>query len=453
MADRDFYALYHASRKNLSGVKASISHDWLDNATDHKPLFPSEAEAKTFLGALDAIFMLCYAGGLVFWGWLGDRLDPKHVVVFGMIGSAVTLTMFGSLPYWTRFYSAPYYIIIYVLFGIVQACGWPNEVTIMANWFKSNRGFVMGLWASCQPVGNIIGALIISAVLPMGYEYTFIFNSALIAAGGIILCLCVDSSPRQQYLREDSELLRDAEGSGSLHEHLHRPITMLEALMLPNVLAYCMCNALLKLVNYAFFFWLPFYLTHQYSWKETEANQLSAWYDFGGILGSVAGGIVSDRIGHRSPVIMTMLLSSLLFLFLYAEAGASKLLNVLLMTILGVTISGPYNLIVGTICVDLGSQPALAGNEKAMSTVTGIIDGVGSAGSAFGQVLVPIVQNSLGWNYIFYMFLIMNALAASCLARRFLHDVMDLYTTYGGARRHRRSSEEPLESEPLLAQD
>ena len=56
---------------------------------------------------------------------------------------------------------------------------------------------------------------------------------------------------------------------------------------------YCMCNALLKLVNYAFFFWLPFYLTHKYEWKETEANQLSAWYDFGGILGSVAGGIIS----------------------------------------------------------------------------------------------------------------------------------------------------------------
>lgn len=29
------YAFYHASRKNLSGVKASLSHEWLDNTT-HK---------------------------------------------------------------------------------------------------------------------------------------------------------------------------------------------------------------------------------------------------------------------------------------------------------------------------------------------------------------------------------------------------------------------------------
>lgn len=38
------YALYHAARKNLSGVKASISNDWLDNDTEsshhHKVIIP-----------------------------------------------------------------------------------------------------------------------------------------------------------------------------------------------------------------------------------------------------------------------------------------------------------------------------------------------------------------------------------------------------------------------------
>jgi sugar phosphate permease len=81
------------------------------------------------------------------------------------------LTAFGSVPYWLDFYSIPWYAITWALFGIVQACGWPNEVAIMANWFPhTNRGFIMGLWAACQPVGNIIGAIIISLILPMGYQ-------------------------------------------------------------------------------------------------------------------------------------------------------------------------------------------------------------------------------------------------------------------------------------------
>jgi sugar phosphate permease len=38
-------------------------------------------------------------------------------------------------------------------------------------------------------------------------------------------------------------------------------------------------------VNYSFFFWLPFYLSNNFGWKEAEADQLSIWYDVGGIIG------------------------------------------------------------------------------------------------------------------------------------------------------------------------
>jgi OPA family glycerol-3-phosphate transporter-like MFS transporter 3 len=79
--------------------------------------------------------------------------------------------MFGSVPFYTHFYSILYYLFFYSIFGIMQAAGWPNEVTIMANWFtKNNRGFIMGLWAACQPVGNIVGAIVVSLIQPYGYE-------------------------------------------------------------------------------------------------------------------------------------------------------------------------------------------------------------------------------------------------------------------------------------------
>mgnify|MGYP001797112283 CR=1 FL=1 len=45
----------------------------------------------------------------------------------------------------------------------------------MSRWFgKGNRGLVLGLWASCQSVGNIVGALIVSKVLVWGYEVRLI---------------------------------------------------------------------------------------------------------------------------------------------------------------------------------------------------------------------------------------------------------------------------------------
>lgn len=50
-------------------------------------------------------------------------------------------------------------------------------------------------------------------------------------------------------------------------------------------LQYSLAYACLKLVNYSFFFWLPFYLSNNFRWKEAEADKLSIWYDVGGIVG------------------------------------------------------------------------------------------------------------------------------------------------------------------------
>ncbi len=47
-----------------------------------------------------------------------------------------------------------------------------------------------------------------------------------------------------------------------------------------------------------------------------------------------------------------------------------------------ISISGPYTLVSSAVAADLGSHPSLKGNPNAMATVTGIIDGTGSVGSA-----------------------------------------------------------------------
>ncbi len=77
------------------------------------------------------------------------------------------------------------------------------------------------------------------------------------------------------------------------------------------------------------------------------------------------------------------------------------------MSVVGFFVGGPYNLIAATVAADLGSQPALAGNAEALSTVTGLIDGTGSVGSAIGQAIVPVMDDKLGWSYVFYLFIVM----------------------------------------------
>ncbi|KAI1723816.1 major facilitator superfamily domain-containing protein [Ditylenchus destructor] len=144
-----------------------------------------------------------------------------------------------------------------------------------------------------------------------------------------------------------------------------------------------------------------------------------------------------------------MLVTSLPLLFFYSDLGPNRWLHVIIMTFLGITISGPYNLIVGTIAVDLGSQPALAGNAEAMSTVTGLIDGTGSAGSAIGQLFLPLIQTKIGWNWVFYLFIVMNALSVVCLMKRFFHDCAVILKDRREQMRTERIEREPL----IIAED
>ncbi|MBN3271419.1 SPX3 protein, partial [Polyodon spathula] len=165
------------------------------------------------------------------------------------------------------------------------------------------------------------------------------------------------------------------------------PIGFFQAFCLPGVLSYSMAYACLKLVNYSFFFWLPFYLSVNYGWKETEADQLSIWYDVGGIIGGTVLGLISDVLQKRAPVLAVSLILAMGSLIGYSHSPNNQPVNAVLMAITGFFIGGPSNMISSAISADLGRQEELQGSQEALATVTGIVDGTGSVGAAAGQVL------------------------------------------------------------------
>ena len=115
--------------------------------------------------------------------------------------------------------------------------------------------------------------------------------------------------------------------------------------------------------------------------------------DFGAIFGSMTLGYLSDLIyGKRSPIaLLAVILASFIsFTLTYNVIQMPTALFFIAMFFLGFFISGLNNLISSACAADLGKQEALKGNEKAISTVTGIIDGTGTMGSAAGQYIIGI---------------------------------------------------------------
>uniref|UniRef100_H3B6R4 Sugar phosphate exchanger 3 n=1 Tax=Latimeria chalumnae TaxID=7897 RepID=H3B6R4_LATCH len=446
------YALLHASRKTFSNVKVSISNQWtppLSNSSSSvlypqqiwngSHLFPNPEDATLFLGLLDTIFLFSYAVGLYVSGIIGDRLNLRFVLSFGMCSSAVVVFIFGSVTEWLCFYNKYFYCTLWILNGLLQSTGWPCVVAVMGNWFgKTGRGFVFGLWSACASVGNILGAFLASSVLQYGYEYAFLVTSAVQFAGGVVVFCGLLSSPKEVGLPEPAEeenmssdedanqpliydLEEEDEDDGTSYsiqapDSLKQPkaIGFLQAFCLPGVLMYSLAYACLKLVNYSFFFWLPFYLSNNFGWKEAESDQLSIWYDVGGILAETKKKVASNLLKKKNPLAIEQL-----YYFFFLGGGNNspndKVVNAVIMAVTGFFIGGPANMISSAISADLGRQEVIRGSSEALATVTGIVDGTGSIGAAAGQYLVSLIRNKLSWMWVFYFFIFMTSLTILCI--------------------------------------
>ncbi|XP_060078484.1 sugar phosphate exchanger 3-like [Ylistrum balloti] len=472
------YAFFHATRKTFSNVKTTVSEEWTpspynetqcNNETcqpydvwNSHHLFQKQGEDTEFLGVLDAAFMISYALGLYISGMLGDRFNLRLVLSFGMCSSAICVFVFGSLFEWIHFYNKYMYVLIWILNGLLQSMGWPTVVAVMGNWFgRSSRGFVLGLWSACASVGNIIGALMVSSVLDYGYDYAFLVPSTVLFAGGVLNLFALVPSPKdvglpmtdenkqipteteEEYNRtgsvnatqvESEPLLSsssdDKISSGSSNSD--KAVSLREAICLPGVALYSLAYACLKLVNYSFFFWLPFYLANSFSWEESTADKVSIWYDIGGIVGGTVAGVISDRFEKRTIIVIPMLVLAIPSLFIYSQSPNNLTINGLLMTIVGFFVGGVSNLISAAIAADLGRQGPVAGNQKALATVTGIIDGTGSVGAAIGQLLVPAIQKTANGNWVpvFIFFMIMTFLTGVCIFPLFIREVKDIRKHY-----------------------
>ena len=65
----------------------------------------------------------------------------------------------------------------------------------------------------------------------------------------------------------------------------------------------------------------------------------------------------------------------------------------------------------GAAAMDIGSQ-------RGAATAAGVINGMGSVGQLISPLLVAYVADSMGWNSLFYLFVVFSLISAGLLATK-----------------------------------
>lgn len=425
---------------------------------------------KSLLGELDLAFLMSYAVGMYFSGQVGDRMDLRIYLSCGMLGSGFFVCLFGMGYFW-NVHSLPYFLFVQMAAGLLQATGWPSVVAIMANWFgKKGRGLILGIWNAHTSVGNITGSLVASLALSLGWGWAFLFPGIGIMLGGIVVFLFLAPEPEIMGLESphsranfaqgdlpdeeedeglnaenygdvvDGEEEADTEAESQLivkieeeledgllltGDHSRAAIGFFSAWKIPGVAAFAFSLFFAKLVAYTFLYWLPFYISHTSiggkHLSDSMAGITSTVFDIGGVLGGVLAGHLAD-ISHSHAIVsasFTLIIIPTLAVYYYL-GSISLLVNILLLSLVGFFVNGPYALITCAVSADLGQHPSLKGNAKALATVTAIIDGTGSMGAALGPLLTGFLAQfggAAGWEAVFGMLMVSALASVLCILR------------------------------------
>ena len=363
---------------------------WMVKADVHEEM----GFTSTQLGLMDSTFLFLYALGYFTSGVIADCFSPTKVLRSGMSLGMLCFWIMGVLglskvtSYWI-------YTVLWGIEGPAQGCVLTITVGIMANWFPSSeRGKLMGFWGANASVGNIVGewvAAILHHDLGLGWEWVIIVTGSLLGIMAYAVYAFVKDSPEEedQHMPLLDNAVEEVERAG-----------FWKAWKLPGVASCAICYGGVKLLNYGFFMWLPYYLRLYYGMDMIEIGLLTSLYDLGGVVGSVLGGYFSDLVKVRSATVELMLVLAvpMLLVFQTVQLGNEWMFYLVVPTT-GFMVGGSANIIAAAVSADLSEKEGAKYNAR--TTVIGIINGTGSLGAAIGQIIIGWLQ-TISWNAVFY---------------------------------------------------
>jgi len=112
---------------------------------------------KQVLSTFDTIQLFTYSIALYIGGVIGDIVDIRKLLTaaFALLGFSYFLLGLGAHKQIESFF---FFYFVFFLIGLFSSILWPTMIHMLGNWYsKANRGLIIGAWATCANIGNIIG--------------------------------------------------------------------------------------------------------------------------------------------------------------------------------------------------------------------------------------------------------------------------------------------------------
>ena len=403
------YSGYYFCRSNLSVVLPDIIHDLAQHGI-------TANEAQVRLGFIASAGTMAYAVGKFVSGSMADLFGGRRLFLGGMAGSIFFTLLFvlsGGFPLFT---------LAWIGNRLFQSNGWVGLVKVASRWFSySTYGTVMAVLSLSFLFGDAACRWVMSELLAhgVGWRGVFIAGAGSLAALLVANLMLLRESPEERGLPAPEANPLNVYGADGEHKNEQHPGFL--AIIRPLFSSFpfwlvCLLSLGTTLLRETFNFWTPTYFVQFVGLTDSQAAARSALFPLFGGFAVILAGVVSDKLGlnGRNLVIFVgMASSTVCLIFLARTPGhANQWTPVILVTLVGFLLLGPYSYLAGAMSLDFGGK-------RGSATAAGIIDGVGYLAGWLSGDTVARITVSYGWKNAFLSMAgvaLLTALVALALA-------------------------------------
>lgn len=370
--------------------------------------------SNTAIGGFSSLFFCVYACGKLVNGYLGDKGNNKWLIFQGLLISGLCNILFGIVH--------NYYVLLALwgLNGFFQSLMWCNILKIICSWYPPKQiSKVMIDLSTSMVAGTFLGLSgcgLLAAFLPWKYQFLIpggilVFNAAVwagLAQNGPV-CPQADGCVGREIASEEENMgAMNGERTGYVPAIGIIKFLFTSGLILVTLV--CLPQGIVK-DNVGV--WGPTMVTDIYHFNVSQSSMILLAIPVLNFLGILvvgrlkeAGGLSTIRIS-----ICTLGISLLLILLLVFGMEASPVIGIGALGLLSAVMYGQNALLLGAI----PTQYAAYGRVSFASGFLDCFSYIATAG--FSALTGIMLDQKLGWQYIFLTWIGMILLSIAALIR------------------------------------
>jgi MFS family permease len=322
------YFLYFVNRVSISTLAPLIKTDL--------------GITNTQLGLVFSAFAIPYAVFQLIGGWVGDRLGARITlaVCCAIVALSTILTSAAS--------GMASLFAVRLALGFGEGAGFPTATRAMASWTSRGRwGFAQGIVHSFARIGNAVTPPLMAGLLLFSsWRGALVILGILTLVWPAVWAWFFRNDPREHPAVTPAELavLPEPRSGG------RRSVPWLRLAW--HVLPVTLVDFCYGWTLWLFLSWLPAFFFENYHLNLQASAMFTAGVLLAGVVGDTAGGVVSDRILHRTGSLLSARRSVIVVGFLGAVVFLIPVVLIHDLTVAALSLSFAFffaELIVGPI--------------------------------------------------------------------------------------------------------